>query len=101
MRACAASESGESGARARPDSISPRRSMTHFAGAGFDLCEGRVDERVEVVVQPLGALVVACCEGVVELGDRPRREVADAAQVAAAAQAEHRVAEQLDARRAR
>ncbi len=44
------------------------------------------------------ALVVAGDEGVVELGDGAWREVGDAAQVAGAAEHEHRVAEQFDPR---
>ena len=45
-----------------------------------------------------GAFVVAGDERVVELGDRIRREVRDAAEMSPAAEAEHRVAEQLDPR---
>ena len=66
----------------------------HRVGLG----EGGVDERVQVVVQRARAFVVAGDERVVELGHRIGREVAHAGQVAGAAEGQHRVAEQLDAR---
>ena len=72
--------------------------MTHFAGTGLARRKGGVDERVEVVVERVGAIVIAGDKCVVELGDRLRGEVPDAAEVPAAAEHEHRVAQQLDPR---
>ena len=67
-----------------------------FRWNGVGLGEGRLDEWVQVVVQGAGLLVIPADERVVELGDRPWREVADAAEMPDTAEAEHRVAEQLD-----
>ena len=49
-------------------------------------------------MERLRAIVIAGDECLVELGDRLRGEVRDAAEVPAAAEHEHRVAEQLDPR---
>jgi hypothetical protein len=62
------------------------------------LREGGVDERVQVVVELLRGGLVAGDERVVEVGDGARREVRHAAEVTAAAERQHRVAEQLDPR---
>ena len=56
-------------------------------GHGVGLGERGVDERVQVVVQRASPVVVAGDERVVQLGDRSRREVTDAAEVADAAEA--------------
>ena len=54
--------------------------MIHFTGTGFTSTNAASHEGVEVVVQRAGAGLVACLERVVQLGDRARGEVADAAR---------------------
>ena len=97
-RSCEAAPSGASGSRARPHGKQAELLHDPLRGDGIGLGERGIDERVQVVVQGAGPLVVAGDERVVQLGHRPRGEVPDAAEMADAAEAQHRVAEQLDAR---
>ena len=76
------------------------RELSHdpFGGHRVHLDEGRLDERVQLVVERSRALVIAGFKRVVELGHRAGREVRDAAEVPAAPEHQHRVAQQLDPR---
>ena len=68
-----------------------------FRRGRIRLGEDEVDQRVQLVVKPLGRLQVACVEAARELGDGARRDVGDCADQPRAAQRERRQAEQLDA----